>query len=208
MHGQPEQSFYQLVRPLLEQFNINVHDYILKDSYGKEHSMAKPMGQAGFYPGISVEFVQKVEPDAKMDLVKNPLAQDRVVIEFNLLFNGSEPKKIDVSRQSCIKSVLLGSGLVSKIPDNVFVQYHGELYQITMTFDQIGVLSDDELAIVAVDPAQLQNEQTVQSVQNAEQLDAAEQEQHISPLEYKMMKAEQQQWQLEMGHGQFLTQSE
>ena len=44
MHGQPEQSFYQLVHPLLEQFNINVHDYILKDSYGKEHSMAKPMG--------------------------------------------------------------------------------------------------------------------------------------------------------------------
>lgn len=134
--------------------------------------------------------MSKVEPDAKMDLVKNPLAQDRVVIEFNLLFNGSMPTKVEVSRQSCIRSVLLGSKLVSKVPDNVFVQYHGELYPITMTFDQIGVLSDDTLAIVAVDPAQLQQDQTVQSVQNTEQLDVAEQEQHISPLEYKMMKAE------------------
>ena len=42
--------------------------------------------------------MSKVEPDAKMDLVKNPLAQDRVVIEFNLLFNGSMPTKVEVSR--------------------------------------------------------------------------------------------------------------
>ena len=55
------------------------------------------------------------------------------------------------------------------------------------------MLSDDLLTLIAVDPEQ-HDDQAVQSVQNAEQLDTAELEQRISPAEYRRMKAEQQQW--------------
>ena len=54
---------------------------------------------------------------------------------FNMLFNNQPPVKIEVSRQSCVKSILLGSNIVFTLPDNVLVQYHGELYSPNLTFD-------------------------------------------------------------------------
>ncbi|CAL5991410.1 Conserved_hypothetical protein [Hexamita inflata] len=207
LHGEPEISFYQLTRSLLEQHNVDIHKCILRDSYNKQYNMAKPMGAVGFYAGISLELYYRPDISAfEMDEVKNPLAVDKVLITFIRLFNNCDSITLEVNRHSSVLSVLLNNRLVTD--QELVCVFQGEVFPITLSFDQIGVISDSELELihqqsVAVNPDTLQ--QTQLELLNEQQL---EQQEQLTSEEYAQMKRDKQRWQMEMGHGQFLTENE
>lgn len=83
----PNLSFYQFIKPYLDEYKIDASKYILVDEYNRQFSMSKPMNKCGFYRGIAVEFKECLEKDKLEDLEMNPILVDTVEITFEFDFD-------------------------------------------------------------------------------------------------------------------------
>eukprot|EP00703_Trepomonas_sp_PC1_P003839 JAP92767.1 Hypothetical protein TPC1_15180 [Trepomonas sp. PC1] len=197
----PNMSFYQFIKPHLDEHKIEVSKYYLIDEYNRQFSMSKPMNQCGFYRGICVEFKELKDRKDLEEIDTTNILQDTVDITFNFDFDkNKQPKTLKVYRSMSPQAALIQNKVYQELPDNLVCIFSDEAYPIHFSFDEMGVFSDCEVVMTFMNPDDMQappNEDFVTK-------DSTK----MTKEDYLRFKYEQKRWEEEMGTGKFQTQED